>query len=91
MAVGVKEVLQARSIARAQRGFEACEPVVRDGNESLATGLHTGLESSYCAKRSTRLAARSAFPPSSAFSNSGLVRPAGSSPGSTVVAMIVMT
>ncbi len=47
--------------------------------------------SSYCQKRNDRLAARSALPPSSAFSSSALVRPAGSSFGATDVAIIVMT
>src|SRR5262245_19096691 len=45
----------------------------------------------YCQKRNVRLAARSALPPSSALSSSGRVRPAGSSFGSSEVAIIVIT
>ncbi len=40
MAVCVEEITQARGIARAEGGFEACEPVVRDSSEGLGAGLH---------------------------------------------------
>lgn len=46
---------------------------------------------SYCQKRNERLAAPSALPPSSAFSNSAFVRPGFNAFGSTSVAMIVIT